>query len=331
MRFKIIAVLSVVAFLGACHKTEYKDVAPSVTVDSAIVVSGYISGTKVATLDASNYQYVTKLNYYSLIPDATGAFQFTTTDSINLATLKSKLTKNQQLFVTLGGTAGIANMKTMANDTVKRKNYINSVVAFCNRWSVNGVDIDWDVAAAGDTTLLGQLTRKFSDTLHSGGRLLTVALNVTPTSGATSKYGIAKNIYTSVDGLNIKAYDFLDGAGNQASLLQTQYYLNLFLNNSVPVKKINLCVPFYGYSATANPKYLAYSDIVTAVPTLDSVSNIYSSYGYNGLKLVQEKVKYLKRTGFGGVVAWDMGQDVIASSPYSLIKSIGVANSSQSK
>lgn len=330
MKFKIIAAVLGLGALVACQKTEYKDVVPTFGTDSTVVVSGYISGAKVATLDASNYNYVTRVNYYSLIPDATGVFQFSTADSTNLASLKTKLTKNQQLFITLGGTAGIANMKTMANDTTKRKNYINAVVAFCNRWAISGVDIDWDVAAAGDTTLLGQLTRKFSDTLHATGRLLSVALNVTPTSGATSKYVLAKNLNPSVDALNIKAYDFVDGAGNHASLLQTQYYLTLFLNNSVPAKKINLCVPFYGYSATANPKYMAYSDIITASPGLDSAYNTYAGYGLNSLKLMQDKVKYLRHTGFGGVVAWDLGLDVSASSPYSLIKSIS-ANSGSGK
>ena len=327
MKFKIIVAVLGLGILTACHKTEYKNVVPSPQVDSTIVVSGYISGTKIGSLDAANYQYVSRVNYYSLIPDATGAFQLSATDSTNLTSLKSKLTKNQQLFVTLGGTAGIANMKTMANDTTKRKNFINAVIAACNRWSFSGIDIDWDVAAAGDTTLLGQLTRKFSDTLHATGRLLTVALNVTPTSGATSKYAIGKNLNPSVDGFNIKAYDFSDGAGNQASLLQTQYYLTLFLNNSIPVKKINLCVPFYGYSATANPKYMAYSDIVTAAPTLDVASNTYSGYGFNGVKLMQDKVKYLRHNRFGGIAAWDLGQDVSATSSYSLIKSIGAANS----
>jgi len=327
MKFKIIAAVLGLVIFTACNKTEYKNVTPSPDVDSTVVVSGYITGSKVGTLDASNYQYVSRVNYYSLIPDATGAFLLSAADSTNLANLKLKLTKNQQLFVTLGGTAGIANMKTMANDTTKRKNFINAVMAACNRWSINGIDIDWDVAVVGDTTLLGQLTRKFSDTLHATGRLLTVALNVIPTSGATSKYVIAKNLNPSVDGFNIKAYDFSDGAGNQASQLQTQYYLTLFLNNSVPVKKINLCVPFYGYSATANPKYMAYSDIVTASPTLDSAYNTYSGYGFNGLKLMQDKVKYLRHNRFGGIVGWDLGQDVSSSSPYSLIKSISNANS----
>jgi len=324
MKFKILTAVLGLGVLASCHKTDYKNVVPTPGIDSSIIVSGYISGGKVTVLDASNYNYVSRVNYYSLIPDATGAFQFSTTDSTNLANLKTKLTRNQQLFITLGGTAGIANMKTMANDTTKRKNYINAVVALCNRWSFNGIDIDWDVAAVGDTTLLGQLTRKFSDTLHSTGRLLTVAINVTPTSGATSKYAIAKNLNPAIDGFNIKAYDFVDGAGNQASLLQTQYYLTLFLNNGVPAKKINLCVPFYGYSATANPKYMPYTDIVTASPALDSAYNTYSGYGFNGLKLVQDKVKYLRNLGFGGVVAWDLGQDVSSSSPYSLIKSISV-------
>ncbi|HET7899200.1 MAG TPA: glycoside hydrolase family 18 protein, partial [Flavisolibacter sp.] len=154
MRTKIVVAVMAVSVLAACHKTEYKNVVPLTGVDSTIAVSGYITGAKVATLNAANYQYVGRVNYYSLIPDATGAFQLSVADSTNLANLKTKLTKNQQLFLTLGGTAGIANMKTMANDTTKRKNYINAVMAACNRWSFNGIDIDWDVAAVGDTTLL---------------------------------------------------------------------------------------------------------------------------------------------------------------------------------
>ena len=125
----------------------------------------------------------------------------------------------------------------------------------------------------------------------------------------------------------LKHMIFSDGAGNQSSLLQTQYYLTLFLNNVFPQRKLTFVFPFYGYSASANPKYLAYSDIVAAAPTLDSASNGYSGYGFNGLKLIQDKIKYLRHNRFGGIVAWDLGQDVSASSPYSLIKSISNTNS----
>jgi GH18 family chitinase len=43
--------------------------------------------------------------------------------------------------------------------------------------------------------------------------------------------------------------------------------------------------------------------------------------------LIQDKMKYLRHNGFGGVVAWDLGQDASAASPYSLIRSISNANS----
>jgi hypothetical protein len=69
---------------------------------------------------------------------------------------------------------------------------------------------------------------------------------------------------------------------------------------------------------------MAYSDIVTASPTLDSAANTYSGDGLNSLKLMQDKVKYLRHSGFGGIAAWDLGQDVSSSSPYSLIKSISI-------
>jgi GH18 family chitinase len=328
---KIFFLLSgVLAIAIGCSKSKTETVAPVASKDSSIVISGYVPSYRISTLDTSNYNCVNRVNYFSLIPDATGAFQLLSADSSNLVTLQSHIKTGQQLFVTLGGASAGGNLTTMAKDTAKRSAYVNAVVAFCQKWNVKGVDMDWEIynGVQPDSALFGQLHRQMYAALHPLGYLLTTAIGVAPTSGATSKYLLAKNVYASVDAINVMAYgpNAMDTYGNQATMLQAQNYLSMFVANGVPAAKLLLGVPFYLNSKTATPTAQLYSWLLTQVPNLDSAANTYQTYGYNGIKLMQDKVKFLRHNGYAGIVAWEMGQDVIATSPYSLIRTINAAN-----
>lgn len=330
MKKTFLLLFGMAAVIISCSKSKNETIAPAVPKDSSIVISGYVPGYRIGTLDTSNYGCVNRVNYFSLIPDATGAFQLLSADSSNLVTLKNQIKADQQLFVTLGGASAGGNLTTMAKDTAKRSAYVNAVVAFCQKWSVQGVDMDWEIfnGIQPDSALFGQLHRQLYGALHPLGYLLTTAIGVAPTSGATSKYLLAKNVYASVDAINVMAYgpNAMDTYGNQATMLQTQNYLSMFVANGVPAGKLILGVPFYLNSKTATPTAQLYSWLLTQVPNLDSAANTYQTYGYNGIKLMQDKVKYLRHNGYGGIVAWEMGQDVVATSPYSLIRTIKIAN-----
>jgi len=322
--------LGVVAIIIGCSKTKNESVVSLATNDSSVMISGYVPGYRIATLDTSNYACVNRVNYFSLMPDVTGAFQLLSVDSSNLVTLKSQIKAGQQLFVTLGGASAGGNLTTMAKDTVKRSAYVNAVVALCQQWNVKGIDMDWEIfnGVQPDSALFGQLHRQLYAALHPLGYMLTTAIGVAPTSGATSKYLLAKNVVASVDAINVMAYgpNAMDSYGNQATMLQVQNYLSMFVANGVPAGKLILGVPFYLNSKTATPTAQLYSWLVTQAPNLDSASNTYQAYGYNGIKLLQDKVKFVRHNGYGGIVAWEMGQDVVATSPYSLIRSIKTAN-----
>jgi GH18 family chitinase len=254
----------------------------------------------------------------------------TSADSANLVTIKSKLKAGTQFFVTLGGPAGSGNLNTMAKDTVKRSAYVNAVVAFCQTWNLKGIDMDWEAynGVQPDSALFGQFHRALYAALHPLGYMLTTAIGTGVVSGPTSKYLQAKNIFPSVDAINVMAYGpgTMDSYNNQATLLQVQNYLSMFVANGVPASKLILGVPFYLNSKTANPTAQTYSWLFTQMANVDSLANTYQTYGYNGIKLMQDKVKFLRHNGYGGIVAWEMGQDVIATSPYSLIRSIKAAN-----
>ena len=316
--------------IASCTKTTSVNVDPEKSIDSTIIISGYVPNYRLATLDTSNYACTNRINYFSLIPDANGAFQVLVSDSLNLINIKNKIKPNQQFFVTLGGASAGGNLTTMAKDTTKRNAYVNAVVAFCQKWGVQGIDMDWEVfnGTQPDSALFGQLHRQMYAALHPLGYLFTTAIGVAPATGATSKYLYAKNVNWCVDGINVMAYgaNAMDSYGNQATLLQIQNYLTMFMANGVPASKLILGVPFYLNSTTANPTTQLYSWLVSQTSNLDSAANTYQAYGYNSVKIMQDKVKYLRHNGFGGIVAWEMGQDVIATSPYSLISAIKRAN-----
>lgn len=334
MKMKKLFLLALAGFtlLAGCKKETITAPPLSLTEgDSSILVAGYLLSASAPTFNNSNYKYVNRINFFSLVPDAAGKFVFTVSDSSNLALVKSRMDATQQLFVTLGGPTAGGNIKVMAQDSAKRSQYVNDVMSFCNQWKIKGVDFDWEVFnnVQPDSSLYRVVCQKLSDTLHASGYLLTASIGVAPSaSGPTSKLLLAKNIVKYVDGINVMACDkdVMDNVGFQATMFQVQNYLNMFVLNSVPASKILLAVPFHGYSTAATPASIAYSAITNAVPGLNAGVNLHLNYGFNGVTLLKDKTRYLRHNGFGGIVAWDLGQDVTGTDDNSLIKAIYEAN-----
>src|SRR5215472_11735062 len=110
VRNSIIATMLVSAALRACNKTTTRTFAPVAPKDSSIIITGYLPTYRIGAIDSSNYGYVNRINYFSMIPSATGTFVYASSDSANLVSIQGILKPKQQLFVTLGGSAAGANI-----------------------------------------------------------------------------------------------------------------------------------------------------------------------------------------------------------------------------
>jgi GH18 family chitinase len=94
---------------------------------------------------------------------------------------------------------------------------------------------------------------------------------------------------------------------------------------TVPKDKMNLGVPFYGYSFGNNNvvESMNFGDIVAAFPGAATVDS-YNIHGgttvyYNGIPTIQNKTRLALQQA-GGIMIWELSQDAIGSN--SLLKTI---------
>jgi chitinase len=282
--------------------------------ETKILVSGYVPDYGMNRFDLKNLVYLDRVNYFAIEPDANGIFQMSVADSTNIELIKTKLNSQQQLFLVIGGWVNSQNIPAMASDPNKRNAYIQEVVAFCKRRGINGVDLDWeDYPGPVNQAVYVTLVKEFYRALHARGILFTVALGA-------SKADWGYKIKDDVDQINLMIYGGLDVSGNQSTMLQMKNTLTSFADPGIPKAKLLAGVPFYGKRAAA-PVALEYYNFVAQSQPAPSV-NRFGDYSYNGRTLLQDKTAFLRQNGYGGIMIWEVTQDVSVTSEFSLLKSI---------
>ena len=218
---------------------------------------------------------LTRINYaFANIQDGqivTGA----AVDEANFATLSALKQQNPSLrvLVSVGGWLWSDKFSDMSLTRASRSWFIDSVVAFLDRYKLNGLDIDWEypgMQGASDhfrsvdkrnyTLLLKELRERFDRETRGKHRrlLLTVA------AGASTEF-IAhtelRNVQRYVDTVNLMAYDYYEPgsdkiSGNHAPMytdpadpkhISADKSVHEFERAGVPARKIVLGVPFYGH------------------------------------------------------------------------------------
>ena len=116
------------------------------------------------------------------------------------------------------------------------------------------------------------------------------------------------DVINLLDYFNIMAYDLpgstLDGARTA---------LDAWNGVGVPYSKMTLGLPFYADDQTT---YAAINACNCAAPyNTDS----YNGHTYNGCPTLHAKVDLAKSVGCAGVMIWEMGQDILTTTNYSLL------------
>lgn len=179
---------------------------------------------------------------------------------------------NLQVLVSVGGWDWSGAFSDMALTKQSRRRFAESVVAFIEKYHLDGLDIDWEypgMAGATDrfrpedrqnyTLLLHELRQRFGHEQKKLHRRLLLSI----ATGASAKFlehTEMKKVERYVDSVNLMTYDFYSPGsdkitGHQAPLYVSpldpkQYSADLAVQNferaGVPARKIVLGMPFYG-------------------------------------------------------------------------------------
>lgn len=265
-----------------------------------------------------------------------------------LAKLKSRVPGLRTL-VSIGGGSGSAEFPAMAADPVARSTFAKSCRDFCEKWHVDGVDIDWEhPATAQDGANYITLLQELRLALPSPRFLISTALPV-------GQYCL-KNIDLAVAGqlldyLNLMGYDFngpwTDVSGHQAQLLpppgpMESIYPQLrnscnagveyILSRGFPAKKLILGIPVYtrtfeGAHGVGQPFKHAHELDYNEMPTewiqraaidyhsgaacfVDKTPGGKGFASFDVPATVQIKAEYVRRMGLGGLFYWTGAGDV---------------------
>lgn len=254
-----------------------------------------------------------------------------------------------KVLISIGGGDGIQGPRfnQMAASESTRQAFVRNVRHFLKKHGYDGVDIDWEVPNTEDRANCTTLMQELRDGLPSPW-LISMAVTADPRG-----YGQGLDIPALaplLDFMNVMTYDFYGTWSGETGFVSPLFQdptdpqqagsvktsMDLYAKQyGVPVEKMNIGTPFYGYEWDG-------TDILWAVcSTCASSSQNYAPYikqrinrqgwsakfdsaahapyltnatapgfiTYDGVESTARKVRYVKNHKFGGVFMWELSAD----------------------
>lgn len=220
-------------------------------------------------------QKVTRINYaFANIKDGRIVEGFPT-DPANYAALNALKKQNPSLtvLVSVGGWLWSGNFSDTVLTKQSRKTFIDSVVAFIEKYDLDGLDIDWEYPGqigAGNhfrpqdkqnyTAVLKELRARF----NKEQKMLHRPLYLSVATGSNPKFLAnteMEQVQKYVNTVNLMAYDYYEPDASPITGLNAPLFtdpadpqhesaadsVEMYENAGVPASKIVLGVPFYGH------------------------------------------------------------------------------------
>jgi len=336
-------------------------------------VVAYVAGYRNFDFSTIQADKITHINY-AFVNIVNGEVHFDTSidntplrkdDIVKLQSLK-QINPDLKILVSVGGWTWSGGFSDAALTEASRRKFALSAAAFVDDFQLDGIDLDWEYPnqpGAGNTyrpedvqnfTLLLQAVREELDRLaarQGNGKhyLLTIATGASRRYVENTELG---KLQRHLDFLNIMTYDFYHGgdhrtghhsnfqpsASPQLDKTNIIEAVDLHVNAGVPLRKINLGIPFYGRkwtgvkSATNHGLFQdaeSVGDIIfyrQIVPRLrdDAYQQRWDDaaqapylwnpeqaifISYENARSITNKVRYLKDRGLGGAMFWEYSDD----------------------
>jgi chitinase len=317
--------------VGAINKQtdELNPVKTTNATASTKVVIGYIPAWEnvQTVMNNTDLSIVTHINIAFFSPNSSGAMisggqpvcSDATSSDITFIVNKAHQNGVKVLASLQGGvvpscSGNLAKLLKPAN----RANLITNLKAFANYYNLDGIDIDIEGSLLATIKTANNYTpfiHELRTALHPLGKLVTAA------SAGYNSAMIPHDSFQYLDFVNVMSYDNgWGGTGNHSTYTDALTHIQNFLDAGCPSEKMSLGLPFYGYLGNVGTgTETSFKSIVSQYPTAANVDS-YAGYQYNGIKTIEKKTSYAAQH-IGGVMIWDLSQDVSGSN--SLLKAIG--------
>lgn len=316
---------------------------------AGVKVVGYYTSWNVASLPFNKIEYsnLTDIIVAFGTPNSNGSVDFSGLSFPGLIT--SAHNAGVKVLVSLGGASSGSAFSAATGDSVLTATLINSVVSFLQQYNYDGVDIDWETPSNSTETqqltgLVQGMRAKFNQT--DSAWLITMAIPATSYGGQHFDYN---NLTGYVDWYNVMCYDFVGswctysghdsplyfnsrGDPNQAGADSDAIVYN-HVSRGIPQSKLVMGLPFYSdlfyasglykklsSSTTTNPYYQDVMDSLnhgwkytwdnaSEVPWLENAAQT-QFITFEDTNSVKLKVQYASRQQLGGIMIWELSQDI---------------------
>lgn len=220
-------------------------------------------------------QKLTRINYaFANIKDGRIVEGFPT-DAANFAVLNALRRQNPSLtiLISVGGWLWSGGFSDAVLTEQSRERFIDSAVAFIERYNLDGLDIDWEYpgqVGAGNrfrpedkqnyTAVLKELRSRFDEEQTKLHRRLYLSVAAGSNSDFLDHTDM-RSVARSVDTVNLMAYDYYEPGSEPTTGMNAPLYadphdpkqvsadrsVRAFEQAGVPVSKLVLGVPFYGH------------------------------------------------------------------------------------
>jgi chitinase len=212
--------------------------------------------------------------------------------------------------VAIGGYGADQTFIAMSSAPESRIRFVANAVALCDRFNLDGIDIDWEYPLPADADVFASLMTDLGAALHKKGRYLSVAVKnrdpfmKDPVVGPNFRSAL----FGAVDFINCMAYDYqgADHSPYDQAAKEIHYWT---IERGCPRAKVTLGVPFYGKEMQGDGKLKAtsYKDIIQSDDGA-SQRDVSGNIHYNGIPTLQKKAQ-LANDSAGGIMIWEVAQD----------------------
>lgn len=199
----------------------------------------------------------------------------------------------------------------------------DKIAAFAEKYSLDGVDIDWEYPQTGeDWRNFDRFIARLDTGLHkyNPDAIISTALSAWA-------LGMSQETLDRIDQIQFMAYDGRDKDGYQSSLQQAQEGLAAFKNNGADISKINIGIAAYGRPVNGSPYWATWRDLKEA-----TYWNSMYGYVHDGGQvyagtfcspaLAGDKTALALFSGAGGVMVFRIDCDKTMDDPNSVARGI---------
>lgn len=238
--------------------------------------------------------------------------------------------KGVNLIITILNPSGEnGNQKVMKSITENRDALITNMIAFCNKYEFDGIDLDWEFPMSQDefdayNSFLQELkARMKAEMWNKENATLSLAL-------ATWALKYTPETIQCIDYVNVMGYDILDQDGQHSSFFSSCVQAADYIESQgFSKEQINIGFPFYGTWEGGRMEQYAYKAITEEISPFNNFYTMKKSdtqedrYTYfNSQAIIRDKTAYAYLKGYGGVMIFSQYCDLPSGDERSLTKAI---------